>query len=130
MSERVTGGCKCGLVRYEGTRLNVPMFRGHCRDCQQLTGTGHADMYPLSIEGFCISDACKSYEMSGGSGQPTFSGFCPNCGSQLTRNSSRMSDRIYVHAASLDEPSSYEPEKSIYAKSAQSWDKAAIIRSN
>lgn len=130
MSERVTGGCKCGLVRYEGTRLNAPMFRCHCRDCQQLTGTGHADMFPLAIDDFWISADSKNYEMSGGSGQSTFSGFCPNCGSQLTRNSSRMGDRIYVHAASLDDPSIYEPERSIYAQSAQSWDKTAIIKSS
>jgi hypothetical protein len=105
------------------------MFRCHCRDCQQLTGTGHSEMLPLEIDGFSISGDCKTYEMIGGSGQPTFSGFCPNCGSQLTRNSSRMGDRIYVHAASLDEPSSYHPEKSIYANSAQTWDECAIIES-
>ena len=92
MSERVTGGCKCGLVRYEGTRLDAPMFRCHCRDGQQLTGTGHSEMLPLAIDGFSISGYCKNYEMIGTSGQPTFSGFCPNCGSPLTRNSSRMGD--------------------------------------
>ncbi|WP_088651634.1 GFA family protein [Marinibacterium profundimaris] len=128
MAQRMTGGCKCGLVRYQGIRLAVPMFRCHCRDCQQLTGSGHSDMVPLAIEGFVISDTVKTYEMPGGSGQSTFSGFCPNCGSQLTRNSQRMSDRIYVHAASLDNPSSYQPEKSIYSGSAQPWDEAAIIK--
>lgn len=128
MSERVTGGCKCGLVRYEGTRLNAPMFRCHCRDCQQLTGTGHSEMLPLAVDGFLIGEDCKSYKMLGGSGLPTFSGFCSECGSQLTRNSRRMSDRIYVHAASLDDPSRYLPEKSIYADSAQNWDKCAIIK--
>lgn len=127
MSVYVTGGCKCGLVRYEGRRLSAPMFRCHCRDCQQLTGAGHSEMFPLAIGDFSISDNCKKFEMLGGSGQPTFSGFCPNCGSQLTRNSSRLSDRIYVHAASLDDPNLYRPEKSIYSNSAQSWDKGAII---
>ena len=127
MTERLVGGCKCGLVRYEGTPLRAPMFRCHCRDCQQLTGAGHSEMLPLAIDDFSINAECKTYEMLGGSGQPTFSGFCPNCGSQITRNSSRMSDRIYVHAASLDDPSQYKPEKSIYSGAAQSWDEAAII---
>ncbi len=128
MSERMLGGCKCGLVRYEGTRLDAPMFRCHCRDCQQLTGSGHSEMMPLAREDFAITDTCKTYEMSGGSGQSTFSGFCPNCGSQITRYSQRMSDRIYVHASSLDDPGKYEPEKSIYPNSAQVWDEAAIIK--
>ena len=128
MSERLSGGCKCGSVRYEGTRLDVPSFRCHCRDCQQLTGSGHSEMMPLTLEGFTISDTCKTYEMSGGSGKSTYSGFCPTCGSQITRNSQRMSDRIYVHASSLDDPGKYKPEKSIYPNSAQVWDEAAIIK--
>ena len=129
MQKRLSGGCKCGLVRYEGTALDVPMFRCHCRDCQQLTGTGHADMVPLAIIDFVISDTCKRYEMTGGSGRSTYSGFCPECGSQLTRNSQRSGDRIYVHAGSLDDLSIYAPEKSIYDQSAPHWDKAAVIES-
>ncbi len=126
MPEEVEGGCKCGLVRYRGTRSDAPMFRCHCRDCQQLTGSGHAEMMPLIAETFTIGDMCSTYEMAGGSGRPTYSGFCPNCGSQLTRRSARMSDRIYVHAASLDDPSRYDPEKSIYADAAQPWDHAVL----
>ena len=64
--------------------------------------------------------------MTGGSGQSTYSSFCPNCGSPLTRQSERMSDRIYVHAASLDDPSDYAPAKSIYSEAAQHWDDAII----
>ena len=125
--EKLVGGCKCGLVRYEGTRLEAPMFRCHGRDCQQLTGSGHSEMMPLANGSFVIGDACKTYEMSGDSGQPTYSGFCPNCGSQLTRHSNLMSDRVYVHASSLDDPSKYTPEKSIYSDAAQPWDATAIV---
>ncbi|GAB5464150.1 MAG: hypothetical protein HoeaKO_42410 [Hoeflea alexandrii] len=82
---------------------------------------------PLRVADFMIGEACKTYKMLGGSGQPTYSGFCPECGSQLTRSSARMSDRVYVHASSLDDPGKYCPEKSIYSGSAQSWDKVAII---
>lgn len=126
MPENVQGGCKCGLVRYTGTCADAPMFRCHCRDCQQLTGTGHSEMMPLVAESFSIGDACKIYEMTGGSGQSTFSGFCPNCGSQLTRQSVRMQDLIYVHAASLDDPSRYTPDKSIYTDAAQHWDPSVV----
>lgn len=126
MKDEVLGGCKCGLVRYRGIRADVPMFRCHCRDCQQLTGTGHSEMMPLIAESVTINEECKTYEMVGGSGKLTYSGFCPNCGSQLTRRSERMSDRIYVHAASLDDPSHYSPAKSIYADAAQSWEHAVI----
>ena len=123
MPDELSGGCKCGRVRYEGTRAtDATMFRCHCRDCQQLTGTGHSEMMPLRAEGFTIGDACQTYEMTGGSSRSTYSGFCPNCGSQLTRRSDLMSQLVYVHAGSLDEPSKYAPEKSIYVDSAHQWD--------
>ncbi len=122
MENKITGGCKCGRVRYAGQRSDVPAFRCHCRDCQQLTGTGHADMLPLDRATFEISASCQIFEMTGGSGKSTFSGFCPTCGSQLTRRSERSSDRIYIHAGSLDTPENYVPAKSIYAASAQPWD--------
>ncbi len=127
MVEMIAGSCKCGLVRYQGTPIDAAPFRCHCRDCQQLTGSGHSEMMPLDIETFTISDACRIYDMEGGSGQPTYSGFCPNCGSQLTRRSSMMADRIYVHASSLDDPGKYAPEKSLYSDAAQPWDARSII---
>lgn len=126
MSEKLQGGCKCGLVRYAGSRIEAPMFRCHCRDCQQLTGTGHADMVPLDAQSFSLSEICRIYEMQGGSGKSTFSGFCPECGAPILRRSERMSDRVYVHAASLDDPSLYRPERSIYAEAAAHWDGGVI----
>ena len=83
-------------------------------------------MVPLIAATFSIGDKCKMYQMRGGSGRPTYSGFCPNCGSQLMRASERMSDCVYVHAASLDNPEDYSPQKSIYTDSAQRWDDAVI----
>ena len=68
-----------------------------------------------------------TYEMKGGSGASTFSGFCPTCGSQVTRASLRMQDLVYVHAGTLDEPSLYTPSRSIFAASAQPWDNAVIM---
>jgi hypothetical protein len=128
MSERITGSCKCGMVRYEGSRIDAPMFRCHCRDCQKLTGSGHAEMIPLDRASFTISEACKIYKVTGGSGRPTYSGFYPNCGSQLTRRSERKSDRIYAHASSLDDSEAYTPEKSIYSDAAPSWDEFTVIK--
>ncbi|MEX3016092.1 GFA family protein [Gymnodinialimonas hymeniacidonis] len=130
MADQITGGCKCGKVRYAGTPLDAAPFRCHCRDCQQLTGSGHTEMMPLAREGFAISETCRIYEMQGGSGQSTYSGFCPDCGAQLIRRSARMGDRVYVHAGSLDDPAQYAPERSIYSDAAQPWDAGSIIKAD
>lgn len=122
MTQHLTGGCKCGLVRYSGTLAAFPMIRCHCRDCQQLTGTGHADMMPLDEATFQITDACKVFEMTGDTGGRSLSGFCPDCGSQLTRRFDTLSGEVFVHAASLDDPTAYTPSRSIFTGSAQPWD--------
>jgi hypothetical protein len=124
--EKVTGGCKCGAVRYRGERADAPMFRCHCRDCQQLTGGGHANMMPLVRETFALEGDVTTYAMQGGSGKLTYSLFCGACGSQLIRRSERSNDRLYVHAGSLDAPATFTPQMSIYTDAAQHWD-AGII---
>ncbi len=124
--EETTGRCKCGKIQYSGVLSDAPMFRCYCRDCQQLTGTGHSEMVPLVFDSFSINNSYVEYEMTGDSGQSTWSGFCPNCGSPLTRRSQRMSDRVYVHAASLDDPAQHHPTKSVYSGSAQPWDDPSV----
>lgn len=94
MNAKIEVGCKCGLVRYSGFRSDLPMFRCHRQDCQQLTGSGHSEMVPLAAKSLSIGDALKAFEMTGGSGRSTFSGYYPNCGSPMIRRIERMSDRI------------------------------------
>ncbi len=123
MSKSISGGCKCGAARYRGELADVLMFRCYCRDCQQLTGAGHSEMVPLVAETFQLEGSATEYQMTGGSGRFTWSSFCPTCGSPLIRRSERMKHCVYVHASSLDKPEKYEPTRTIYADSAQPWDK-------
>jgi hypothetical protein len=122
MSTKISGGCKCGGARYAGILADAPMFRCYCRDCQQLTGTGHSEMVPLVAQTFKAVGTIREYQMTGGSGRPTWSSFCSDCGCPLTRRSARMGDRVYVHASSLDDPDGYKPSLTIYADAAQPWD--------
>ncbi|NEK24826.1 GFA family protein [Sulfitobacter sp. JBTF-M27] len=123
MGTEITGGCKCGTVRYKGVIADTPMFRCYCRDCQKLTGTGHSEMLPLVAKTFFSEGRVTEYRMTGGSGRSTWSSFCPYCGSPISRRSERMNHLVYVHAASLDEPERYKPVQSIYPDAAQPWDR-------
>ncbi|MEL6702028.1 MAG: GFA family protein, partial [Pseudomonadota bacterium] len=95
MTGKISGGCKCGATRYQGELADVSMFQCYCRDCQQLTGGGHSNMVPLVAETFQVDGPRTEYQMTGGSGQPTWSSFCSTCGSPLTRRSARMKHCIY-----------------------------------
>lgn len=122
MAGIITGQCRCGGVVYRGDRADVPMFRCYCRDCQQLTGAGHSEMMPLLAASFSTVGTLKEFEMTAASGLSTWGGFCPDCGSPLTRRSERSPERVYVHAGSLAMPNDYRPEMVIYGDSAQAWD--------
>ena len=123
MTTTILGGCACGAVRYSGQAFDAVPFRCYCRDCQRATGTGHADMMPLDKASFSVKGDLREFQLTGGSGKPTWSTFCPECGSPITRRSARMSDRLYVHAGSLDDPTLYAPGKEIYTDSAPHWDR-------
>lgn len=124
MSDHITGGCLCGAVRYHGQRSPVDPFRCYCTDCQKLTGAGHSDMMPLLADSFEVEGEMRQWRMTGGSGQFTWAGFCGTCGCPLLRCADRSPERVYVHAASLDDPGLYRPERHIYVEMALPWDPA------
>lgn len=118
----LTGRCKCGAVSFRGERSDLEGFRCYCRDCQQLTGTGHSEMLPLRADSFDISGPVREFEMKGESGRSTWSSFCTICGCPITRRSQKSAHRVYVHAGALDDPTTYDPKFSIYTDTAQPWD--------
>ena len=80
------------------------------------------EMMPLKADSYSIKGPVKEFQMTGSSGQPTWSSFCSDCGSPIGRRSARRSDRVYVTAGSLDTPGLYAPELSIWTDAAQPWD--------
>lgn len=80
----MTGGCLCGLVRYETNA--EPAFAGHCycRDCQRASGTGHVPFMVLPREAVKVDGETRTYRALGDSRLPTTRHFCPICGSLVS----------------------------------------------
>ena len=122
MSRILAGGCACGAVRYESGGDVEFSFHCHCRKCQRATGGGHSSAFTLDREHVHLTGKIEYYEQSADSGHPTYSGFCPRCGSPILSKTSRFPDRLYLHAATLDDPSLFEPKFVVYEEAAQPWD--------
>jgi hypothetical protein len=124
MTKRYAGGCACGAVRYETDSHPVVELHCQCRHCQQRSGTGHGS-YVVFADGanMSITGKAKTWSLAGDSGAEKIHAFCPNCGAPVYLTFPAKPEMIAVHAASLDDPSQFNPKIVTYAVSGHAWDK-------
>ena len=118
----LTGGCRCGAVRYEYTGDPAMAMTCHCRDCQQFSGAAHSSIIGVPDTVFKITGTPKYYHYKAESGADMTRGFCAECGSPLFTTSSGFAGVMIFRAASLDDPSGFESQLTIYTDSALPWD--------
>jgi len=119
-SEAITGGCLCGLVRYEASEPPFDAHYCHCRTCQKASGAPVVAAAFLSREAFRITQGePKLYRSS-----PIVErGFCARCGTYLLYRPliPEWSDWIIITIASLDHPESLPPERHYGIESHIAW---------
>lgn len=123
MSNRLTGQCLCGTVKYSVEDNFKAFYQCHCKQCQQLTGSAFASNIftsPENIEWLSGQAEITSYE------HPIreFSkSFCKKCGSAVPFiNKSRTS--LIVPAGSLNEFPEIQPQANIFTSEEACWLKA------
>lgn len=104
----ITGGCLCGLIRYESREAPLGSGYCHCRTCQKFIGA------PVSVWTAFASDALRftGQEPKIFMSSPIAErGFCPGCGTGLTYRLTRPGDAGYVvvFTATLDHPERFPP---------------------
>lgn len=119
----ITGGCACGAIRYECAVQPMFAWICHCRDCQRSTGGGGGVnvVFPKSAVRF-IPHPPKYFERIGVSGNKTYRGFCPECGSPVAVKADLIPDIQGISAAGLDDPGQVTLVADIWTSSAQPWD--------
>lgn len=122
MTDTIQGRCACGSVSYRADAEIAFSFNCHCRKCQRATGGGHASAFAIPLDAFKVSGTIKEFRSLSDNGAATYSGFCADCGSPMTSRTERFPERIYIHAATLDDPSIFDPEFVVFAEKAQPWD--------
>lgn len=122
MGDTYKGGCQCGAVRYESNSEPAFSIKCYCRQCQRITGTGHAVSFALPADSVTLSGALTTYELTAESGNRVESRFCPTCGSPVMKCTEGHPQWLFFHAATLDDPSLFNPGKEIYRETRQPWD--------
>jgi hypothetical protein len=122
MSKLIEGGCLCGAVRYEADVKPAFAVHCYCRQCQHITGAGHASQFALPSASVTLHGKVSRYELKAESGNSVTSAFCPVCGSPIFKQSEGYSQFKVFHAATLDDPSRFEPQESVWTSQRQPWD--------
>ena len=105
MSERRTGGCQCGAVRYAlRGELGRPSIC-HCRMCQKAFGSFFAPLVGVKLAEFEVT---RGEIATFKSSDLVERGFCRDCGTPLTFHEIDT-DGIDVSIGSLDEPAAVRP---------------------
>ena len=118
----ITGGCACGAIRFAAAGPIKFSMICQCRQCQQLTGTGHAVHSGIPRDGFSVTGETASWSRPAASGHMVTNHFCPTCGSPLFGLPTRAETLVMLFAGALDDPGQIAPRKIIHSDEAQPWD--------
>ena len=105
-SEKVTGGCLCGAIRYESDKPPYQVGYCHCDMCKKNTGSLFGIAAFFNPEHFrYLGDEPAWYASSTSAKR----GFCARCGSPIAWQHNE-SGIFLVWVGSLDSPEKFEPQ--------------------
>lgn len=117
-----TGGCACGAVRYECAAQPVFSWNCHCRDCQHASGSAFCPVLYVPKSALTIIGTSTYFSVKAESGNLVSRGFCSQCGSPVFILAELVPDLQGIWAASLDDPSQFQPQVHVWTDSSQPWD--------
>jgi hypothetical protein len=115
----LTGGCRCGKLRFRMDAAPIITHCCHCRLCQRFSGT------PFRVNAMIETDQLQILE-----GAPeTFQGVgtdkqlqCPGCRSVLWSHHPELGDALaFVGVGSLDHGERLPPEAHYFTRSKHPW---------
>ncbi|NKB55530.1 MAG: hypothetical protein GKS00_04255 [Alphaproteobacteria bacterium] len=124
MSSIRSGGCLCGKVRYQATEDPVFSIQCYCRDCQHMSGGGHAPQFAVKRNSVTKSGPLKTHQITSDAGNAVEFGFCGECGSPVYKTTAHAPELIFFFAGSLDDPAQFSIGSKVYEERRQPWDES------
>jgi len=123
MPPTYTGGCACGAVRYEIASDPLAQVHCQCRECQRVSGTGHASYLVFGgRDALTRSGETATWKVAGDSGNLKHHKFCPSCGNPVYLEFAAAPAMCAIHPGSLDTPAVFAPQMVTYTISGHDWD--------
>jgi hypothetical protein len=122
MTQKLTGGCACGSIRYECSEEPLLQLICHCRDCQHASGSAYAAVLLVPSDRLKFTGAEPKYHaVKADSGRTMRRGFCGECGSPVSARRPETPLIEFLCAASLDDPSKFSPSCEVWVSRADPW---------
>ena len=122
MATEITGGCRCGQLRYrfeqDGPLLN---YCCHCLDCQKSTASAFADQLIVSTDALALTGRRVTFSTERPSGGTTVNQHCPDCFSRVCNANTVYPAMTIVRAGTLDDPSGLAPFAHMWTSRKRGW---------
>lgn len=107
-----TGGCRCGVVRFEASAEPHHVSYCHCADCRRASGAPVSAFVGFRADAVSFSgEAPKVFENGAASRS-----FCGNCGTPLAYVDERLENQVWFMLGAMDEPANYKPTLHAYVR--------------
>jgi hypothetical protein len=120
-----TGGCQCGVLRYEVSEAPQLVYTCHCTECQRLTGSAFSMALVVAAGAFRLAGTpARPFFRTADSGRRVTRWVCPICGTWVwsgPKPDPAMRDALRVRAGTLDDTSWLRPTVHFWMRSAQPW---------
>lgn len=118
----ITGGCRCGAVRYTIELDRMPRtYACHCTLCQRASGSSFAHQMPVPESVLSVTGALRTAVVTSASGAISTSYHCEACVARLYSSNSRWPGMAIVRADTVDGSERLMPALHIYTSTKQPW---------
>jgi hypothetical protein len=117
----ISGGCRCGAVRYDLQAEPLTVRQCWCRDCQYWACGSATLNLVVRRDALQVRGTTSHYESLADSGRHMRRSFCGVCGTQLFSEARENSETQVVRAGTLDDASRFPPQSIIWTASAPAW---------
>ncbi|MDF7776526.1 GFA family protein [Sphingomonas sp. AOB5] len=118
----LTGGCRCGAVRYTLSVEGVPRtYACHCTRCQRSTGASFAHQMPVREDALTVTGEVLTAPMPASPDIVSLHRYCSICFTRLYNTNSARPGMAIVRAGTLDGSETLTPRLHIYTSTKQPW---------
>jgi hypothetical protein len=118
----LTGGCRCGAIRYRMPEEVIHHSFCHCADCRRSAGAPLVSWAGVKSDALVVEGEPREYRSS----ENTTRSFCGTCGTGLFYVNEAISPgAVDVQSATLDHPERIRPTKHVQVAERIDWMRTA-----